>query len=142
MRSDEFLSLAERLLKIPSEAAYRTAVNRAYYAAFHGGNDFMTKLGFLVSSGPQAHGQLQARANNSGVFEFEKFYKILHRLYDRRRLADYDLSSREFHSQATAALWVASAKQGLEIITQCEASEALRQRIRKGVQGYETKLKA
>ncbi|MEK7729121.1 MAG: hypothetical protein AAB354_11965 [candidate division KSB1 bacterium] len=142
MGSAEFLSLAERLLKIPSEAAYRTAVNRAYYATFHCGNDFLAKLGFRASIGPQAHGQLQARANNSGVLEFEKFYKILHRLYDRRRLADYDLSSREFHSQAAAALWVASAKQALAIIAQCEASEALRQRIRKGVEEYEKKLKA
>jgi uncharacterized protein (UPF0332 family) len=104
MRGEDFLLPAEQLLKTPSESAYRTAVNRAYYAVFHCGNEFLSELGFHTSIGPQAHGQLQARINNCGVAEFQKLYRIVHKLYNRRRIADYDLKSNEFQTQATTAL--------------------------------------
>lgn len=113
MSGDDFLQIAQQLLKAPSEAAYRTAAGRAYYAAFHRCAGFLSGLGFETSIGPQAHGQLQSRINNSGVSEGQQLYRILHRLYDRRRVADYDLHSQEFQSQATAALLVASAGQAI-----------------------------
>lgn len=141
MRGDDFLQIAQQLLKIPSEAAYRTATNRAYYAAFHRCVAFLSGLGFEASIGPQAHGQLQGRINNSGVIEGQQLYRILHRLYDRRRVADYDLHSQEFHSQATAALLVASAGQAIAMIADCEKSQELSRRMREGIYKYENQLK-
>ena len=142
MRGEEFLFAAEKFLKIPSEAAYRSAVSRGYYAVFHCGVEFLSELGFQASIGPQAHGQFQARVNNCGVAEFQKLYHILYRLYDRRRLADYNLRNDGFRSQATAALWVASAAQAIAIIEDCKKSKVVSQKIGKGIREYEAKLKA
>jgi uncharacterized protein (UPF0332 family) len=142
MIGEDFLFPAEQLLKIPSEAAYRTAVNRAYYAVYHCGTEFLAGLGLQASRGPQTHGQLQARVNNCGVAEFQQIYRIICKLYDGRLLADYDLKSNELQSQATAALWVASAKQAIAVIADCKKSPNLCHQIRKGVREYEAKLKA
>jgi hypothetical protein len=66
----------------------------------------------------------------------------VHRLYNRRRLADYDLKSDEFKSQATAALWVASAKQAIAMIADYKKSPNLCNQIRSGIREYEAKIKA
>lgn len=142
MKGEDFLFPVEQLLKMPSEAAYRTAVNRAYYAIYHCSAEFLSSLGLQTSRGPQTHGQLQARIKNCGVPEFEQIYRISHRLYDCRLLADYDLKSNEFQFQATAALWVASAKQAIAIIADCKKSPNLCNQIRQGIREYEKKLKA
>jgi uncharacterized protein (UPF0332 family) len=142
MQGEDFLFPAEQLLKMPSEAAYRTAVHRAYYAVYHSSTEFLSGLGLKTSSGPQTHGQLQARVNNCGVAEFQQLYRIIHKLYDIRLLADYDLKSNEFQSQATTALWLASAKQAIAIITEGKKSKALCAQIRQGIREYEEKLKA
>jgi uncharacterized protein (UPF0332 family) len=142
MQGEDFLFPAEQLLKMPSEAAYRSAVSRAYYAVFHCGAEFLSGLGIQASRGPQTHGQLQARVNNCGVTEFQQLYRIIYRLYDNRLLADYDLKSKEFQSQATTALWLASAKQAIAIIKDCKKAQNLCNQIRQGIRAYENKLKA
>jgi uncharacterized protein (UPF0332 family) len=142
MRGEDFLFAAEQLLKIPNEATYRSAVSRSYYAVFHCAAEFLAELGFPASRGPQAHGELQFRVNNCGVAEFQKLYRMIHRLYDRRRVADYDLKNDEFRGQATTALWVASAKQAIAMIIDCKKSKALSAQIRQGIREYEDKLKA
>jgi uncharacterized protein (UPF0332 family) len=142
MHGEDFLFPAEQLLKMPSEAAYRTAVNRAYYAVYHCGAEFLSGLGLKTSGGPQTHGQLQARVNNCGVAEFQQLYRIIHKLYDSRLLADYDLKSNEFQSQATTALWLVSAKQAIAIIKDCKKSQSLCNQIRQGIREYEAKIKA
>jgi uncharacterized protein (UPF0332 family) len=142
VRGEDFLFAAEQLLKIPNEATWRSAVSRAYYAVFHCAVEFLSGLGFPASRGPQAHGELQFGINNSGVAEFQKLYQMIHRLYDRRRLADYELQNDEFQSQATAALWVASAQQAIAMIADCKKSKTLSAQIRQGIRAYENKLKA
>jgi uncharacterized protein (UPF0332 family) len=53
MSGEEFLDIANRLLKAQTEAAYRTVVNRGYYAAFHVCAAFLAELGFKTSDGPR-----------------------------------------------------------------------------------------
>jgi uncharacterized protein (UPF0332 family) len=142
MRGEDFLFAAEQLLRIPNEATYRSAVSRAYYAIFHCAVEFLSELGFPASRGPQAHGELQFRVNNCGVAEFQQLYGMIHQLYGRRRLADYELKNAEFQSRPTAALWVASAKQAIAIVMDCKKSKALCTQIRQGIREYEEKLKA
>jgi len=48
MSGRDFLPLAQRLAAGPTEAEWRTAVSRAYYAAFHVARLLMTDLGFAV----------------------------------------------------------------------------------------------
>ena len=142
MHGKDFVYPAEQLLRMPSDAADRTAVNRAYYAIYHCSSEFLSELGLKTSSGPQTHGQLQARVNNCGVTEFQQLYRIIHKLYDNRLLADYDLKNDDFKSQSTTAFLIASAKQAIAIIDDCKKSPNLCNRICQGIREYEKKLKA
>jgi len=142
MLGEEFLEVSKNLLKTPTEAAYRTAVNRAYYAVFHCGAAFFRELGFKISDGPQTHGQLMARINNCSTPELQSIYNDLVDLYKRRRLADYDLNSPFFHGQAIVALIVASAGQIIATIQRCKESQTLRTQIRNGIRDYERKINA
>ncbi len=63
---DAYLVLAEKLLLGVTEEEWRSAVSRAYYAAFHSARDFMLALGFQVPQGEQAHRYLWKRLANSG----------------------------------------------------------------------------
>jgi uncharacterized protein (UPF0332 family) len=140
MQGEDFLEAAKHLLKTPVEAFYRTAVNRAYYAVFHVINALLVELGFRVSDGPQAHGQLLARVNNCGVPELQSLYSTLYDLYNRRRKADYDLNATRFRAQASAALNVASAGQIITAVKHCQQSQDLRIQIRNGIREYERKI--
>jgi len=138
----EFLDIAHRLLKIPTEAAYRSVINRAYYAVFLTGNEFLAELGFKASDGPQTHGQFLRRINNCGVPELQEIYEGLQNLYRRRRQADYNLSSPIFKAQPAVALDVASAAQMIATIQSCQKSQNLRIQIRDGIREYERKINA
>ncbi len=142
MSGEDFLVLAKSLLKRPTEAAYRSAVSRAYYAVFHVGVTFLAELGLKASDGPQAHAQLRARVNNCGVPELKNSYGLLYDLYKRRRFADYDLNLAIFRAQADVALIVASADQIIAAIKQCRQSPTLRNQIRDGIREYERKINA
>ena len=54
MTGEDFLPLAIRLAAGRSEPEWRTAVSRAYYAAFHVARDLMENLGFTVPRGDRA----------------------------------------------------------------------------------------
>jgi hypothetical protein len=54
MDPHDFLLLAARLSNSSDQADLRTAVSRAYYAAFHVARDFLTALGFRTPMGEQA----------------------------------------------------------------------------------------
>ncbi len=140
MYAEDFFEIAKALLKTPTEAAYRTAINRAYYAAFHAGATFLAELGFKTSDGPQAHGQLRARINNCGVPELQGIHTGLYDLYSRRRQADYNLNSPNFRAQALAALDVASAGQMIATVKHCQQSQALCIQIRNGIREYERNI--
>ncbi len=137
-----FLDVAKKFLNIPSEAAYRSAVSRAYYALFHEASTFLLKLGFQTARGPQAHGQLPARFNNCGVDEGIQIARSLNDLHRQRIFADYDLTSGEFAAQFKSAIWIAKAEQTVLKLNTLAASKKLCDQIRKGIRSYEEKLKA
>jgi hypothetical protein len=51
----DFLTLAEIWINGVTEAEWRCAVSRAYYAAFHEARHLLWDLGFTVPLGDQAH---------------------------------------------------------------------------------------
>jgi uncharacterized protein (UPF0332 family) len=136
-----FLDVAKKFLNTPSEAAYRSAVSRAYYAAFHAAS-FLEKLGFRRTKGPQAHGEIPARVNNCGVEDGEKIADWLNDLHRQRILADYDLKSDQFSAQFKVAIWIAKAEQAILTLNTLAASQNICTQIRKGIRAYEEKLKA
>jgi len=137
-----FLDVAKKFLNTPSEAAYRSAVSRAYYAVFHAAASFLEKLGFKRTKGPQAHGEIPARFNNCGVEDGEKIAGWLHELHHQRILADYDLKSDNFRAQFKSAIWIAKAEQAILTLNTLSASQNICIQIRNGIRAYEEKLKA
>lgn len=66
IRAKEFLTLAETWVEGATEAEWRSAVSRAYYAAFHEARVLLRGLGFRVPRGDQAHAYLWLRLSNCG----------------------------------------------------------------------------
>lgn len=142
MEPIQFLDIAKKLMKVPAEAAYRSAVSRAYYATFHAASAFLANLGFRASSGPQAHGEVQARLNNCGNEDGVQIARWLRELHGHRIEADYELTSAMFKAQFKPASWVLLAEQALQTLNTLSASPNLCDQIRKGIRVYEEKLKA
>ena len=108
MNFREFLPLAEELIVRNSEAAWRTAVSRAYYAAFHVACDFMRALGFAVPKADRAHGYLWLRLQNCGNSDIAQAGQSLKDLRTHRNRADYE--ARQTMTQPDAEKYVVDAK--------------------------------
>jgi uncharacterized protein (UPF0332 family) len=93
MKGIDFLTLAESLAQEKTEAAWRTAVSRAYYAAFHVGRELFEDLGFTVPKAERAHGYLWLRLSNSGQSAVDQAGQDLKLLRSDRNFADYDFQS-------------------------------------------------
>src|SRR5260370_319178 len=109
MQARDFLRLAISLAAGATEAEWRTAVSRAYYAAFHGARDLLDDCGFAVPRGEQAHGFLHLRLSNAGVAVVQQAGKDLNGLRRSRNWADYDL--KQSFAKALAAVQVALAEE-------------------------------
>lgn len=95
-----FLTVARALMLGPTEADWRSAASRAYYAAFHVAGELLTDLGFVVPSGERTHAYLWLRLANCGQADVGNAGRNLRFLRSERNGADYD-GKRQFHA-ATA----------------------------------------
>jgi len=91
MDARDFLALAQQLALATTEAAWRSAVSRAYYAAFHIARELMEDLGFTVPHADRAHSHLWLRLSNCGDAHTERAARRLNDLRRERNGADYDL---------------------------------------------------
>jgi uncharacterized protein (UPF0332 family) len=102
---DDFLELADRLAAGPAdEAAARTAISRAYYAAFHAGREFLASSGIDADMSRRAHQQVRQvlQARDAGLGD------VLGQLHDWRKQADYDdRCAFNVYRQANLAIIVA-----------------------------------
>jgi uncharacterized protein (UPF0332 family) len=102
-----FLALAAELaVRAGDEAAARTAISRAYYAAFHAGRAYLDRVDIPAELGGRAHRQLRQ------VLELRDpaISETLARLHDWRKEADYDDScSFDVERQASIAIGLARA---------------------------------
>ena len=103
----DFLLLATRLAAGSSEADWRTAVSRAYYAAFHVARRLLADLQFIVPRADRAHQYLVFRLSNSGEAAVEQAGRDLETLRRLRNRADYDEAPPLPQPQAAAAVRVA-----------------------------------
>jgi uncharacterized protein (UPF0332 family) len=103
----DFLALAARLAAEATEADWRTAVSRAYYAAFHVARTLLSDLRFTVPRADRAHQYLVFRLSNSGEASVEQAGRDLETLRRLRNRADYDETPAVTQPQASAAAQVA-----------------------------------
>ena len=82
-----FLDLAEELaFRGNDEAAHRSAISRAYYAAFHSGRAYLEHHDIEISRSGGAHRQIQRIFQTVDV----AIRQDLLRLHEWRKEADYD----------------------------------------------------
>jgi len=92
----DYLCLASALQKDPAcpgpeEACFRSAISRAYYAAYRRASDFAeVEEGFIPTRRGVDHGRLQDHFRNQPDKTHKKVYSRLNRLGGNRAKADYD----------------------------------------------------
>src|SRR5438046_8095165 len=101
MNGRDFLDTARHLASRGGEADGRSAVSRAYYAAFHAARDLLAALRFRTPRADRAHNYLYVRLNNCGEATVERAASQLRDLRTVRNEADYDIRS-SFSAQVAA----------------------------------------
>lgn len=90
MNFRDYLTLAHTLSSGTTEAEWRSASSRAYYATFHVARLLLLDLGFRVPQADRAHGYLWLRLSNAGHADTMKVGSRLRNLRQQRNWADYD----------------------------------------------------
>jgi uncharacterized protein (UPF0332 family) len=114
----EFLRLAEILVQGTTEVEWRSALSRAYYAAFHVARQLLMQCGFTVPRADRAHAYLWLRLTHAGDADVQDAGSDLNGLRSDRNIADYDLGRPLL--QVMAANQVYTAR---EIIRRLAAAE-------------------
>ncbi|MGH2615404.1 MAG: HEPN domain-containing protein [Thermomicrobiales bacterium] len=105
---EEYLELAEKLVAWRGDpAAERSAISRAYYAAFHKAKTyFLVKGGRLTFQG-EDHGAVADWFKDSVHRDLRKIGIDVERLRRLRRVADYDERFAHLSNEAQAAVTLA-----------------------------------
>jgi uncharacterized protein (UPF0332 family) len=86
-----FLDVARDLAAGPTEAHWRSAVSRAYYALFHEALSALLRWGFTVPSHQNVHASVRLRFTCSTDPDVKKIGDALDDLVKLRNRADYQL---------------------------------------------------
>src|SRR5436190_2161970 len=126
MNPRDYLIQASDLVgkEAPTAADLRSAVSRAYYAAFNVAVALLKKMGVKAPENWEGH-KLVAEALRYS--EDQKVQAASHEMDDLRKArwkADYDMEDDEVEHQRTAAKFVARAKQAVKKLDECEADAA------------------
>jgi uncharacterized protein (UPF0332 family) len=134
IRGEDFLALAETWIKGATEGEWRSAVSRAYYAAFHQARWLLRQLGFQVPRGDQAHAYLWLRLSNCGDPQLQMAGSDLNTLRRDRNRADYDVEQDLL--QATAVPQVQTARRLVQLFD-AAAADPIRTQITDAMRVYE-----
>jgi uncharacterized protein (UPF0332 family) len=134
MNPRDFLGVANSLLAGSTEAAWRSAVSRSYYAVFHATRVLFRDLGFQTPRADQAHAYLWLRLSNCGDAHLQIAGQRLKDLRGERNRADYDIDVVML--RANAATHVREADQ-LILLLDAGRVEPVRTQIRSAMRTYE-----
>src|SRR5436190_19982336 len=81
---------------------YRTAINRAYYAAFHVGLETLKAIGIRLHENSNGHGELRNCLGGCSDPDFDKASSRLGRLHSRRVQADYAMNDAQVETRSEA----------------------------------------
>lgn len=118
MKPTEFLEQAKRLAANGARAAdFRTAVSRAYYAAYHVAFAELVNLGCAPTTDNRGHIDIRDHLSNSGDQLMSEFAIKLSNLHGARREADYRLQRLRYERQRTAQAIVEQASRIIQNLT-------------------------
>jgi uncharacterized protein (UPF0332 family) len=134
MNFRDYLRLADTQANGTTEAEWRSAQSRAYYAAFHVARTLLISLGFRVPQAEKAHGYLWLRLSNAGEASLIRAGRQLGDLRRDRNRADYD-----DHRTITQADAVQNVHFAEEVIQALDAAavEPIRTQITDAMKVYE-----
>jgi uncharacterized protein (UPF0332 family) len=135
MNPQEFLDLADEWSTGAREGEWRSAVSRAYYAAFHVARDLFRQGGFTVPQGDQAHAYLWLRLGNAGHPDVQRAGNDLNDLRRWRNRADYELA-RPF-DQGVARDYVLLALGVTRLLETVRTTPTVLERVTDAVRTYE-----
>jgi uncharacterized protein (UPF0332 family) len=130
----QYLTLAATLAAGTTEAEWRSAVSRAYYAAFHFARSLLIDLGFRAPPGERAHAYIWLRLANAGAADVRIAGNRLNALRGRRNRADYD--AHPSWIQPMAANEVKSAEDIIQALD-AAAVDPIRTQITDAMKVYE-----
>lgn len=135
MNPRDLLDVADDLATGTREADWRSAVSRAYYAAFHVGQRLLRQCGFHVPQAEHAHGYVWLRLCNAGHPDVRQSGFRLKDLRQLRNWADYDLDRPV--AQNVAIDQVRVAVEIVESLDEAAGEPAVRTRITDAMKVYE-----
>ena len=116
MDGEEFLKVAQELAEGPREAHRRSAISRAYYAAFHSVCEVLRRNSINIPENPGGHMVAIRCLDYSRDANLAQAGSKLGTLHGNRRHADYELGKRLGTLQA--ALDIRLASQVINIVKQ------------------------
>ncbi len=132
----EFLEFAAFLAaQNRNEVARRSAVSRAYYAAFHLARAFLKEVGVDVPANATGHEFIVLRLENCGHPEAYEAGSLLIDLRRERNRADYVLVDRRFESVENVRAAIETASEFQRLLMNVSAEPA-RTQIRDGIIRY------
>jgi hypothetical protein len=135
MTPRELIDLANDLCEDDREVVWRTAANRAYFAAFHAACELLEHSGFEVPDSEQAHAYLWLRLSNCGHPDISSTGTVLKFLRTTRNVADYKRNETFTHPQATGQ--VLAALRVLDLLESVQVSPQTLARIADAIRVYE-----
>ncbi|MBY0227850.1 MAG: HEPN domain-containing protein [Gemmataceae bacterium] len=135
MNPRDFHRAAEEFVEGDSEAHWRSATSRAYYAAFLVGRQVLQRCGFRVPRADGAHNYVIWRLSNSGDCDVRGAGSELDILRTSRNQADYEVELNVAQWEAEAR--VESAREIIETLDAALADPALLAAITQAMRDYE-----
>lgn len=127
MRGRAFLDLARELAAGTTEAHWRTAVGRAYYALMLEGLETLQHWGFTVPPQHNVHSFVRLRFTFAADADLKAIGRTLDQLVRWRNQADYHLApSALFASAATAGQAVPLARRAVDLLDRIDGDPARR----------------
>lgn len=130
-----FLDVADDLSAGLREADWRSAISRAYYAAFHKARKLLRQGGFAVPHGEQTHAYLWFRLSNAGHPDVMRAGTKLGHLRTARNRADYDMDFPV--AQAAAFDHVQVATDIIQLLGDLSKEAAILARVLDAIKLYE-----
>jgi hypothetical protein len=103
---------------------YRSAISRAYYAAFNVGVETCKAIGIQLNDGPSGHGELRDCLGACGDSDLDRTSDLLKMLHRRRRQADYRMDDPESETRKEADLAYLESKQIIEAFDELKSEKA------------------
>ncbi|MBY0524193.1 MAG: hypothetical protein K2R98_12385 [Gemmataceae bacterium] len=138
MNPRDLLDVAGELCAGSGEAEWRTAVSRAYFAAFHVARLTLDSVGFDVPRGEAAHAYLWLRLSNAGQVDLAEAGRRLNDLRSQRNWADYNLNRSFPHLHASHQ--VQAAAEIVRMLDEAVTMPAVQTAMTAAIEAYERQV--